>query len=660
MISDDDRGQMMDRQHDRARRARWGLLARGRRVVVATLTAAWVAAGLAGCTAAPPTPDETAAALAAGLTSGDLTVVPLSGATPAVAAEQLTAARAGMGEARPVVTVGEITPGEDEDSAVVRLDHSWQLTTDAPDGPVWTYSTQARLSLVEDQWVAAWTSFLIAPDLRETETLSIRRDAPATRAEVLGAGGAEVLVMPRQVLRLGLDKTHVDAAGQPASAAEIATVLGLDPAEFAARVAAAGDKAFVEALVVRAENPGVDLDAFGAVVGANVVADTLPLAPSRRFAREVLGTAGPATAEIIEASGGRVVAGDTVGLSGLQRQYDAQLAGSPGMSVLATASDNGQERVLFTQPPVDGTPLVTTLVSAMQEAADATLAPVGPPSALVAIRPSTGAVVAAASGPGSAGYSTATLGTYPPGSVFKTVSTLAALRSGLTPDSVVECPDGITVDGRTFGNVPGYPAAALGAVPLRTAFAHSCNSAFIGLRDQAPPEALAAAAASLGLGGEADLGYPAFLGAVPTDSTGTDHAASMIGQGRVQASPLAMATVAASIAAGRTVTPWLVGERAPEAAGAEPLTPAEAEALRALMRAVVTEGGATDLLGVPGEPVLAKTGTAQYSADGATRNHTWMIAVQGDLAVAVFVEDGESGARTSGPLLATFLELAPE
>ena len=72
---------------------------------------------------------------------------------------------------------------------------------------------------------------------------------------------------------------------------------------------------------------------------------------------------------------------------------------------------------------------------------------------------------------------------------------------------------------------------------------------------------------------------------------------------------------------------------------------------------VVTTGGATFLQGTPGGQVIAKTGTASYGA-APVRFHGWMIAIQGDLAVAVFVEDGESGAKTAGPLLKQFLTRA--
>jgi cell division protein FtsI/penicillin-binding protein 2 len=165
---------------------------------------------------------------------------------------------------------------------------------------------------------------------------------------------------------------------------------------------------------------------------------------------------------------------------------------------------------------------------------------------------------------------------------------------------------------------------------------------------------------------------------VPTELAGTAHAEAMIGQGEVLASPLAMATVAASVAAGERVEPVLVrpaegpasaspsaaasGSASPSSSASEAATPSEAPpsnltaeeaaTLRELMRGVVTEGSASDLADVPGI-VGAKTGTAQYG-DG-TRQHVWMLAIADDLAVAVFVEDGDRGSTTAGPLLRKFL-----
>ena len=91
---------------------------------------------------------------------------------------------------------------------------------------------------------------------------------------------------------------------------------------------------------------------------------------------------------------------------------------------------------------------------------------------------------------------------------------------------------------------------------------------------------------------------------------------------------------------------------------AKPLTSEEARQLRGMMRGVVAEGSGRVLGNLPGPAVLAKTGTAEYGASKPLKTHAWMIAAQGDLAVAVFVNDGKTGSATAGPLLRTFLTKA--
>ena len=120
---------------------------------------------------------------------------------------------------------------------------------------------------------------------------------------------------------------------------------------------------------------------------------------------------------------------------------------------------------------------------------------------------------------------------------------------------------------------------------------------------------------------------------------------------------MAMAAVAASVAAGETVIPHLIDGSQATPKG-KPLTKQEARQLRRMMRAVVTDGSGRVLGNLAGPAVLAKTGTAEYGASKPLKTHAWMIAVQGDLAVAVFVNDGKSGSGTAGPLLRTFLARA--
>lgn len=645
----------------RARGGRAGSVPRWRRPVALGATVALVTV-LGACTGSGGDErQDVADALAAAVASGDFADVPLEGATAADAGEQRTAAYAGLDPWTPQVTASDVAvDADDEDAASTELSFTWDVDASDTD---WTYTTHASLVRVDDAWRVRWSSMLLAPSLSADETLDVHR-VQAERADVLGAGDA-VLVEDRPVFRIGVDKTRVTPEETDAAARGLAAALGMDAEAYAAQVAAAGEKAFVEAIVVRAEDPAYDVAALQALPGVNALSTSLPLAPTREFARPVLGTVGEATAEIVDASDGAVVAGDLAGLGGLQKQFDARLRGLPGLTIVAATPGTAEERELFHVEPQAGESLRTTLDPAVQQAAEDVVARVtDSASAVVAIRPSTGEILAAASGPGGGGMSTATLGLYAPGSTFKIASSLALLRAGLTPDSTVTCPATATVDGREFSNYPGYPADALGDITLRTAVAESCNTAFLTAADQASQQALADAASALGIVDGADLGFAATLGSVPTDDEGgTDHAASMIGQARVQATPLGMATVAASVVAGARVTPRLVVDdatRTPEPDATAPLTTAEAEALRSMMRSVVTDGGGEFLQDVPGAEVIAKSGTAQYGSGDELANHAWMIAGYGDLAVAVFVETGDFGSTTSGPLLEDFLRAVPQ
>ncbi len=589
--------------------------------------------------------------LAAALSEHSLGNVPLTDEADRAAFDELVAP---LDEVPVAVQVSGLERPEDDDtSASATLAWRWEV-----EAASWDYESTVSLAAGESGWQVDWTPDALVPGLAEGDTLGLRTLTPQ-RGDITGDGGA-VLVTERPVLRYGLDKTKVDGPQVARSARRIARVLGVDAASYVERAEAMGTAAFVEALVLREDDALDVLPAFRKVAGALAVRDTLPLAPTREFAAALLGRVGPATAELVEASGGRIVAGDEVGLSGLQARYDEQLGGTNGTAIIARDADE-QLRTLFEIAPTDGADLVTTIDADLQQRAERALAALGadaPASALVAIRPSDGAVLATANGAGAAGADLANTGQYAPGSTFKVVSALALLRSGLEVDDVVSCPATTVVDGRSFKNYDDYPASSIGDIPLAQAVAQSCNTAFIGNADRLQPGDLAAAAQALGLGTDHDLGFPVYFGQVPPPRTETGAAADMIGQGTVLASPFAMATVAASVSSGRAVLPVLVpGHEVTQAPVTAPLRGSETRTLRRLMRAVVTTGSGRFLLDVPGE-IGAKTGTAEYGEPDAAGNlatHAWMIATRGDLAVAVFVGTGVSGSRTAGPVLEAFL-----
>jgi cell division protein FtsI/penicillin-binding protein 2 len=291
----------------------------------------------------------------------------------------------------------------------------------------------------------------------------------------------------------------------------------------------------------------------------------------------------------------------------------------------------------------------------VQKAADAALAAQTRPSAIVALQPSTGRILAVANSADAPG-DIALTGQYPAGSTFKIATYTAALQANpaLAADTGVDCPPTVVVDGRTFENEHQF---SHGRIPLTAAFGYSCNTSAIDLATKLPPGALASAAGELGLGGNWTLPAPAFSGSIPATASGTEQAAEAIGQGKVLVSPLLMASIAAAAATGRPVAPSLVdGQQAKPAAA---LDARVTSTLNALMRATVAMPGATGyklLHDLPGE-IRGKTGTAEFGTDTPPKSHSWFAGVRGgtsDIAVAVFVYGGEDSTTGAVPLTKQF------
>jgi cell division protein FtsI/penicillin-binding protein 2 len=343
----------------------------------------------------------------------------------------------------------------------------------------------------------------------------------------------------------------------------------------------------------------------------------------------------------------------------LQFAYQQQLAGTASGRIVLLDRQNGQElEVLGEISGTDGTALKTSLDLGVQSAAEAALAQVPNPAAIVAVDAASGAILAAANGPaGEDGVDRALDGRYPPGSTFKVVTTAALLGGGLDPEATVPCPAEVTVTGKRFSNAGGL---ALGDVPFSTDFTRSCNTAFVSLADDLPSEALPDAARSFGLGTSWDLGVPAFAGEVPAPTSDVERAAAAIGQAKTLASPLAMALVAATVASGQFRPPVLLPDQAvSDAPAVPPLDGRIADTLRSLMTRTVEEGTASALQ-QSATPVAAKTGTAEFGTETPPRTHAWMIGYRGELAFAVLLEDGGAGGADAGPVAAAFLAGVPD
>ncbi len=349
-------------------------------------------------------------------------------------------------------------------------------------------------------------------------------------------------------------------------------------------------------------------------------------------------------------SGDAELAGNLVGQvspsSGLQRVYDADLAPHGG-TVVVRNERNETVNTLRSYPMTDGKDVQTTLDLKVQRAGEAAMATAPKPTgALVAIDVRTGGVLALVNHPLN-GYGRAVNGHYIPGSTFKIVTATAALIAGKDANTPLDCTQTVLVGGRTFNNAE---AEQFGVIPLREAFARSCNTAFIRLEGSLPGSALEQAAKLYGFDGSQPLPIASVGGSFPTPKDAVESASDAIGQGKVEASPLQMASVAAAVASGSWRQPFVAGS----AVRSNPLPPTVVPTLQDFMRAVVTEGTANGVA-FPGE-VRGKTGTAEYKDVNPPPTNGWFVGYRGNVAFAVIVEDGGFGAQSAAPVAARFLE----
>ena len=556
---------------------------------------------------------------------------------PGEAAAALTASRRGLDGARVRAVLGEVTEADGKATAPVKV--AWRV----PGVGTFAYATTLRLARDDERWVVRWSPRAIHPRLNANTRLGTVTETPQ-RGRILDRDG-RAIVKPRAVVDVAVEVSKVRDAAETARG--LAVLDGVEADALAKRIREAPKGRFLPVITLRRADYERVADDLDAIPGVSLNRRTSPLPPTKTFARALLGSVGPVTAEQLEQSPS-LAPGDEIGQSGLQAAYQERLAGAATRKVVIRDRETGVAgKTLLERPGRRGRPLRTTLDLRVQAAAETALAPVDGNAALVAVKPSTGDVLAVANRPADSNYDRALAGLYPPGSTFKVISTTALLRAGLDVDRTVDCPRTLAVEGKPFRNFEGNAA---GAVPFRRDFAESCNTAFVSLAGELKPGALTEVAEDFGLGRKLALGLPAADAKVPAPTSQVGQAAMMIGQDRIVTSPLAMAGVAATVAAGRWHAPRLLRDD-PRAQG--PVLP-ERETLRTLMRSVVTSGTGTALRGVPGE-VLGKSGTAEYGGGDPPPTHAWFIAARDDLALAVLVEDGRSGGSVAAPIAARFL-----
>ena len=339
-----------------------------------------------------------------------------------------------------------------------------------------------------------------------------------------------------------------------------------------------------------------------------------------------------------------------VGQSGLEKAFEDRLAGRPGGELLAG------RRVLARARPRKAPPVRTTIDTRIQEAAVAGLA--GRFGGIAALDATTGEIRALAGIAFSAPQ--------PPGSTFKILTTTAALEAGLvktTDEFPVQT--AAVIDGVELENANGEACGGT----FRESFAHSCNSVFAPLGEKVGAERLVDAAERFGWNAEPTIPGEVASTLPPASEIRTplEVASTAIGQGKVLATPLQMASVAQVIATGGVrYQPTLAageGER-----GARVTSRRVTRTIASLMVDVVASGTGV-ASGIPGVNVAGKTGTAELEdtrgpeadagADGSDTD-AWFTAfapaARPRIAVGVMFVRAGSGGETAAPAARVVLE----
>ena len=380
------------------------------------------------------------------------------------------------------------------------------------------------------------------------------------------------------------------------------------------------------------------------------------------------------------------------GRAGIEMYYDSFLRGVPGENKLLVDACGYTIREWTVSEPSQGPDLQLSIDIRIQREVERQLA--GECGACAVLDPRTGEILALASAPGfnpnefvpvlrtdlynrlaadpaKPLLNRASGGAYAPGSTFKPITALAGLMSGHSPEDAYSC-CGVFA----FGSMHLHCASRWGhgELDMRHALMKSCNPYFCNLGHSVGTNALIRVARAFGLGSKTgvDLGVD-MAGTVPDGEWKMrtygerwypgDLVQMSIGQGMLLVSPLQMARVAGAIGTGYHTVPHLKRDM-PVERRPLPVPKEHLDVVREGMRMVVAGDGTSKGTGWRGGegvrvPVSGKTGTAEIGKGSTRRKNTWFMAYapseQPSVAIAMVIENGDSGGGTTAPRVGNIL-----
>ncbi|MER5395544.1 penicillin-binding transpeptidase domain-containing protein [Streptomyces sp. NPDC002599] len=341
-------------------------------------------------------------------------------------------------------------------------------------------------------------------------------------------------------------------------------------------------------------------------------------------------------------------------LDALREKYGDTAGGTPGIELsIRHSGESSGDTTLVTLAEGRAGKLRTTLSASAQAAAEKAVTQFAE-SSVVAVKPSTGEVLAVANHRAD-GFNAAFLGKLAPGSTMKIISAATLIDNGITTaNGPAPCTPTAAWQSQTFHNLKGMQPQE--NATLSDSFARSCNTAFVKYADSVKVDSLTNEAQQrFGLGqNNWKTGIDSFDGSVPA-SGGPDTAANMIGQGQVQMSPLNMASVTATAMTGvfrqPVIVPRALDDR--ELATAKGLSAGTVAQLRSMMNRTAVSGTAAPVMARLGGIIGAKTGSAEV--DGQARSNSWFTGYRNDMAAAAMTQEGGHGGQAAGPIVAAVL-----